>query len=82
MATNLLLAFIAVLIVVNLAILVRLITRKEPMTNEKNNFFSPCFSTADGRWFDNFGFPIEAPTKLEPEKQLDPEEPELEKQRK
>ena len=60
----------------------RLITRKDPMSGEKNNFFSPCFSTADGRWFDNTGFPIEAPTKLEPEKQPDPEELELEKQRK
>ena len=24
--------------------------------------------TADGRWFDNGGLPIEAPTQLEPEK--------------
>ena len=60
----------------------RLITRKDPMTNEKTNFYSACVSTADGRWFDNCGFPIEAPTKLEPEKQPDPEELELEKQRK
>ena len=60
----------------------RLITRKDPMTNEKTNFYSPCVSTADGRWFDNCGFPIEAPTKLEPEKQPDPEELELERKRK
>ena len=60
----------------------RLITRKDPMTNEKSNFYSACVSTADGRWFDNTGFPIEAPTKLEPEKQPDPEDLELEKQRK
>jgi len=60
----------------------RLITRKDPMTNEKSNFYSSCTSTADGRWFDNCGFPIEAPTKLEPEKQPDPEELELEKKRK
>ena len=60
----------------------RLMTRKDPMTNEKTNFYSACVSTADGRWFDNCGFPIEAPTKLEPEKQPDPEELELEKQRK
>jgi hypothetical protein len=46
----------------------RLMTRKDPMTNEKTNFYSACVSTADGRWFDNCGFPIEAPTKLEPEK--------------
>ena len=60
----------------------RLITRKDPMTNEKTNFYSACVSTADGRWFDNTGMPIEAPTKLEPEKQPDPEELELEKNRK
>ena len=60
----------------------RLMTRKDPMTNEKTNFYSACTSTADGRWFDNCGFPIEAPTKLEPEKKPDPEEVELEKQRK
>jgi len=60
----------------------RLITRKDPMTNEKTNFYSACVSTSDGRWFDNCGFPIEAPTKLEPEKKPDPEELELEKQRK
>ena len=52
------------------------------MTGEHSNFYSPCVSTADGRWFDNTGFPIEAPTKLEPEKQPDPEELELERQRK
>jgi hypothetical protein len=60
----------------------RLISRKDPMTGEHSNFYSPCVSTADGRWFDNTGFPIEAPTKLEPEKQQDPEELELERQRK
>ena len=60
----------------------RLVTRKDAMTNEKTNFYSACVSTADGRWFDNCGFPIEAPTKLEPEKQPDPEELELERQRK
>jgi hypothetical protein len=60
----------------------RLITRKDPMTNEKTNFYSACVSTADGRWFDNCGFPIEAPTKLEPEKKPDPEELDLERQRK
>ena len=60
----------------------RLMTRKDPMTNEKTNFYSACVSTADGRWFDNCGFPIEAPTKLEPEKQPDPEELELDKNRK
>ena len=60
----------------------RLITRKDTITGEKTNFYSSCVSTADGRWFDNTGLPIEAPTKLEPEKKPDPEELELEKQRK
>ena len=30
--------------------------------------------TADGRWFDNGGMPIETPTKLEPEKVKSQEE--------
>ena len=47
----------------------RLLTGKDPITGAKTNFYSPCTSTADGRWFDNTGLPIEAPTKLEPEKQ-------------
>jgi hypothetical protein len=59
----------------------RLITGKNAQ-GEKVNFYSACTSTADGRWFDNCGFPIDAPAKLEPEKQPDPEELELEKQRK
>ena len=60
----------------------RLITRKDPITGEKSNFYSACTSTADGRWFDNQGLPIEAPTQLEPEKQPDPEELELIESRK
>ena len=30
----------------------RLVVRKDPITGEKKNFYSPCTSTADGRWFD------------------------------
>jgi len=60
----------------------RLIVRKDPITGEKNNFYSACTSTADGRWFDNQGLPIEAPTQLEPEKKPDPEELELIESRK
>jgi len=60
----------------------RLLTRKDPITGEKSNFYSACTSTADGRWFDNQGLPIEAPTQLEPEKQPDPEELELIESRK
>jgi len=50
----------------------RLIKRK--ILGVQNNFFSRCYSTADGRWFDNCGFPIEAPSDLEPEKVKTPEE--------
>jgi len=52
----------------------RLVTSKDPISKEKKNFFSPCRVTADGRWFDNAGMPIEAPDKLEPEKVKTPEE--------
>ena len=57
----------------------RLIIKKDPLTGEKNNFYSPCTVTADGRWFDNCGMPIEEPNKLEPEKVKTPEEIEEEK---
>jgi hypothetical protein len=60
----------------------RLLTRKDPITGEKSNFYSACTSTADGRWFDNQGLPIEAPAQLEPEKKPDPEELELLEKRK
>ena len=46
----------------------RLITRKASITGDKTSFYSPCTCTADGRWFDNCGMPIEPPAKLEPEK--------------
>ena len=51
----------------------RLITNKG-YSGEQDNFYSRCIVTADGRWFDNGGMPIEAPTKLEPEKVKTPEE--------
>ena len=60
----------------------RLLVRKDPITGEKSNFYSACTSTADGRWFDNQGLSIEAPTQLEPEKKPDPEELELLEKRK
>ena len=34
---------------------------------DDNSFFSACFETADGRWFDNSGMPMEAPTNVEEE---------------
>ena len=60
----------------------RLITSKDAITKEKKNFYSPCRVTADGRWFDNGGMPIEAPEKLEPEKVKSAEEIEEEQQEK
>ena len=56
----------------------RLITNKG-YTREQDNFYSRCIMTADNRWFDNGGMPIEAPTKLEPDKKPDPEDIEEEK---
>lgn len=41
---------------------------KSNILGVQNNFYSRCYSTADGRWFDNTGFPMEAPSDLEPEK--------------
>ena len=60
----------------------RLLTSKDFITKEKKNFYSPCRVTADGRWFDNAGMPIEAPDKLEPEKVKSAEEIEEEQQAK
>ena len=50
--------------------------------SDGNNFFSHVYETADGRWFDNAGMPIEAPDKLEPEKVKSAEEIEEEQQAK
>ena len=60
----------------------RLLTSTDFITKEKKNFYSPCRVTADGRWFDNAGMPIEAPEKLEPEKVKSAEEMEEEQQAK
>ena len=57
----------------------RLIDSKNPFTRDKNRFYSTCTATADDRWFDNCGMPIEKPTQLEPEKVKTPEEIEEEK---
>ena len=32
-----------------------------------NSFYSVCYHTVDGRWFDNSGMPMEAPTNVEEE---------------
>ena len=47
----------------------RLIKSKDPITKEDKSFYSPCSVTADGRWFDNGGFPINPPSKVEDEEQ-------------
>ena len=60
----------------------RLLTSTDFITKERKNFYSPCRVTADGRWFDNAGMPIEAPDKLEPEKVKSAEEIEEEQQAK
>ena len=60
----------------------RLIEREDPTTGEKKNFYSRCNVTADGRWFDNGGLPIEVPTQLEPEKVKTKEELEEEERQK
>ena len=38
----------------------RLISRKS-MNGDNISFYSVCYVTADNRWFDNVGLPIEAP---------------------
>ena len=38
----------------------RLISRKS-MNGDNISFYSVCYMTADNRWFDNVGMPIEAP---------------------
>jgi len=39
----------------------RRLVSMETLSGEKTNFYSACLVTADGRWFDNCGMPIEAP---------------------
>ena len=46
-----------------------------------NNFYSECRVTADGRWFDNSGFPIEPPTKVDIEPEAKPDEEDIEEEK-
>ena len=46
-----------------------LITSKDLFGN-KNNFYSKCYVTADGRWFDQSGMPMDAPKKVDDEEQV------------
>jgi hypothetical protein len=57
----------------------RLVTSQVMTANSTTSFYSRCYTTADGRWFDNTGFPIEAPSNLEPEPVKTKEEIEQEK---
>ena len=41
---------------------------------DDKNFYSQCTITADGRWFDNAGFPIDPPKQVEIEKVEEKEE--------
>ena len=59
----------------------RLIKSKNPI-GEDVSFYSRCTMTADGRWFDNGGFPIDPPKHLEPEPVKSKEELEEEKEKK
>lgn len=57
----------------------KLQNKRRLVTHGNNTFYSRCTVTADGRWFDNGGLPIEVPTKLEPEKVKSTEDVEEEK---
>ena len=57
----------------------RLIESKN-VHGEVARFYSKCTVTADDRWFNNGGLPIEKPTQIEPEKTKTKEEIEEEKQ--
>ena len=46
----------------------KLHTKRRLVKRGSESFYSKCTVTADDRWFDNGGLPIEKPTKLEPEK--------------
>ena len=41
--------------------------RRLVKTKSGNSFYSVCYHTADGRWFDNSGMPMEAPNNVEEE---------------
>jgi len=45
------------------------------------NFYSECRVTADGRWFDNGGFPIEPPKQVDIEPEAKPDEDDIEEQK-
>ena len=48
---------------------------------DDKNFYSPCTVTADGRWFDNSGWPITPPTKVDIEPEAKPDEEDIEEEK-
>jgi hypothetical protein len=49
----------------------RRVIKSRQVDGTVNSFYSVCYETADGRWFDNCGMPIEAPKKVEEEEQAE-----------
>ncbi len=48
---------------------------------DDKNFYSKCTVTADGRWFDNCGFPIEPLKQVDIEPEAKPDEEDIEEQK-
>ena len=48
---------------------------------DDKNFYSPCTVTADGRWFDNSGWPITPPKEVEIEPEAKPDEDDIEEEK-
>ena len=49
--------------------------------SDGKNFYSKCTVTADGRWFDNCGFPIEPPKQVDIEPEAKPDKEDIEEQK-
>ena len=48
---------------------------------DDKNFYSKCTVTADGRWFDNGGFPIEPPKQVDIEPEAKTDEDDIKEQK-
>ena len=48
---------------------------------DDKNFYSKCTVTADGRWFDNCGFPIEPPKQVDIEPEAKTDEDDIKEQK-
>jgi hypothetical protein len=49
----------------------RRLIKSQVIGQPNSSFYSVCYETADGRWFDNCGMPIEAPKKVEEEEETE-----------